>query len=103
MQKAPGVYDPALLDGLDYLLSEMSARGMKAVVVLNDFWPWSGGMAQYVAWSQKTPIPYPPPAANGDWDTYQKYSARFYKDKKAVKWFRDFVRTIVRRKNPIRR
>jgi mannan endo-1,4-beta-mannosidase len=99
VQKAPGVYDPALLDGLDYLLSEMGARGMKAVVVLNDFWPWSGGMAQYVAWSQKTTIPYPPPAEKGDWNTFQKFSARFYKDKQAVEWFRDFVRTIVQRKN----
>jgi mannan endo-1,4-beta-mannosidase len=99
VQKAPGVYDQQLLDGLDYLLFEMGKRGMRAVVVLNDFWHWSGGMAQYVAWSQKTPIPYPPPAANGDWDTYQKYSARFYKDKKALEWFRKFVRTIVRRKN----
>jgi mannan endo-1,4-beta-mannosidase len=99
LQKAPGVYDPELLDGLDYLLFEMGKRGMKAVVVLNDFWHWSGGMAQYVAWSQNSAIPYPPPAANGDWDTYQRYSARFYKDKKAVAWFRKLVRTIVQRKN----
>ena len=70
LQKTPGVYDQDLLDGLDYLLFEMGKRGMKAVVVLNDFWHWSGGMAQYVAWSQKTSIPYPPPAAGGDWDTF---------------------------------
>jgi len=99
VQKAPGVYDPALLDGLDYLLSEMGKRGMRAVVVLNNFWPWSGGMVQYVAWSRKTSIPYPPPAANGDWDTYQRYSASFYKDQKALAWFRKFLRAVVQRKN----
>ena len=47
LMKSPGVYDEALFDGLDFLLSEMAKRDMYAVLCLNNFWPWSGGMAQY--------------------------------------------------------
>src|SRR4051812_43828413 len=41
------VYNPALLDGLDYCLAEMGKRGMKAVLYLTNFWEWSGGMMTY--------------------------------------------------------
>jgi len=54
---SPGVYDQSVLDGLDYLIAQMGKRGMKAVLVLNNFWQWSGGMGQYVSWQEKTPIP----------------------------------------------
>ncbi|HCT23940.1 MAG TPA: beta-mannosidase, partial [Chitinophagaceae bacterium] len=50
LQTKPGVYNEALLKGMDKLLVEMRKRNMKAVVVLNNFWPWSGGMAQYRVW-----------------------------------------------------
>ncbi|HBL16707.1 MAG: hypothetical protein A2X36_13905 [Elusimicrobia bacterium GWA2_69_24] len=99
LQKKPGVYDKELLDGLDFLLAEMGQRDMRAVVVLNDFWHWSGGMAQYVSWSQGLPIPYPPPAAGGDWDVFQRFAARFYSDPKAMKRFRKLVKRVVTRKN----
>ena len=48
LMDAPGVYDQAVLDGLDYLIAQMGQRGMKAVMVLNNYWQWSGGMGQYV-------------------------------------------------------
>jgi len=100
LQKKPGVYDEELLDGLDYFISEMGKLGMTAVVTLNNFWPWSGGMAQYVSWHGGGKIPYPPPAAGGDWTTYQKYAARFYSNKAAVKDYQGFVKTLVKRTNP---
>ena len=59
LMTSPGEYDGSVLDGLDFLLAEMGKRGMRAVMVLNNFWQWSGGMAQYVSWHEKTPIPYP--------------------------------------------
>lgn len=65
LMTAPGEYNDTLWDGLDFLLAEMAKREMHAVVCLNNFWPWSGGMAQYVNWVKKKPIPYPPPAAVG--------------------------------------
>ncbi|MFL5731230.1 MAG: cellulase family glycosylhydrolase [Cytophagaceae bacterium] len=99
MQPSPGVYNKDLLDGLDFLLSEMGKRKMLAIVVLNDFWQWSGGMAQYLQWNGGGNIPYPPPHPGGSWDVVQKYTAQFYSNKNAVKQANDFVRMIVTRKN----
>jgi mannan endo-1,4-beta-mannosidase len=100
LQKSPGVYDEAVMDGLDFFISELGARNMTAVVTLNNFWPWSGGMAQYVSWHGGGAIPYPPPAEGGDWGKFQKYSAQFYSNKAAVKNFRDVVKTLITRMNP---
>jgi hypothetical protein len=80
LQPRPGEYREEVWDGLDYLLAEMAKRDMKAVVCLNNFWPWSGGMAQYYHWFRPhKPIPYPPPAEGGSWLSYMLYSARFYR------------------------
>ncbi|HBA62077.1 MAG TPA: mannanase [Elusimicrobia bacterium] len=100
LQKKPGSYNKELFDGLDYFISELGQLGMTAVVTLNNFWPWSGGMAQYVSWRGGGQIPYPPPAEGGDWGTYQKYAAQFYSNKEAVNDYRDFVKTLIKRKNP---
>lgn len=100
MQKEPCVYNEELWIGLDFLLSEMKKRNMTAVVCLNNFWPWSGGFAQYVSWSNKNEtIPYPPPAENGDWRTYQQYSARFYSDEVAKKQFENHIKKVINRIN----
>ncbi|GAA3738351.1 MULTISPECIES: cellulase family glycosylhydrolase [Flavobacterium] len=102
MQKEPGSYNEELWKGLDLLLAEMKKRNMTAVVCLNNFWPWSGGFAQYVSWAnQNEAIPYPPPAENGDWRKYQHYSARFYSDKTAQKWFENHIQKVVTRVNSV--
>src|SRR5579862_8134153 len=44
VQDAPGSYADTLLDGLDFVLAEMARRDMRAVLVLNNFFQWSGGM-----------------------------------------------------------
>lgn len=99
LQPEPGIYNEDLLDGLDFLLSEMSKRDMHAVLCLNNMWPWSGGMAQYVAWVTGEKIPYPPPAENGKWLKYMNFSARFFSDKKAVDLSHNHIRFILKRKN----
>ena len=48
LQIAPGVYNDTILDGLDYLLTEMGRRGMVAVLYLNNSWEWSGGYGFYL-------------------------------------------------------
>lgn len=101
LQPQPGVYNEALLAGLDLLLSEMSKRGMTAVICLNNFWPWSGGFAQYVHWFDDKPIPYPPPEPGGNWFSFSLYSSRFYKNKKAKAAFEDHIRTIISRTNTL--
>jgi mannan endo-1,4-beta-mannosidase len=95
LMTAPGEYDGSVLDGLDFLLAEMGKRGLKAVMVLNNFWQWSGGMAQYVSWHERTPIPYP-----GDYERFIEYAARFYGYEECQDWFRDHIAMVLNRTNP---
>lgn len=101
LQTSPGKYDNDLLEGLDYLLNEMSKRDMKAVVCLNNFWPWSGGMAQYLVWNGEDSIPYPPPHPGGSWEGYQKFTAKFYSNSSAIKDFNKHIKQIINRKNSL--
>lgn len=102
VQNAPGEFDEDLLQGLDFLLTEMKKRNMYAVVCMGNFWPWSGGFGQYLVWSGSADsIPYPPPHPNGDWDTYMKFTSKFYSDPKAVQIYWDGIKKIVTRKNSI--
>jgi mannan endo-1,4-beta-mannosidase len=94
LMQSPGVYNQSVLDGLDYLLHQMSLRNMKAVMVLNNYWQWSGGMGQYVSWHEKSPIPYP-----GNYGTFMSYVARFYACEECQTWYRDHIKTIVERTN----
>jgi mannan endo-1,4-beta-mannosidase len=101
LQNSPGVYDQDLLQGLDFLLSEMAKRNMTAVVILGDFWQWSGGFAQYMSWATASAIPYPPPAANGDWNTFEDFSSQFYLNQQAVSLYLNTVKQLVTRTNSI--
>jgi hexosaminidase len=95
LMTAPVQYDPAVLDGLDFLLAELGRRDMQAVLVLNNFWQWSGGMAQYVSWAEDSAIPYP-----GDWERFQAYAARFYNCADCQRWYREHIQTLIQRVNP---
>jgi mannan endo-1,4-beta-mannosidase len=100
LQPAPGVYNEEVFDGLDFLLSEMKKRDMYAVMCLNNFWNWSGGMAQYVVWAGVADsIPYPPPHPGGDWGVFQHFSAQFYSNAKAMELFDHHIKVIVNRTN----
>jgi len=100
LQVAPGEYNEEVLDGLDFLLAEMGKRDMVAIMCMNNFWPWSGGMAQYVSWQDDSEIPYPPICGEGDWQTYQEYTASFYSNENAVTDFFNHLRFTVLRENP---
>ena len=101
LQQEPGQLREELLQGLDFLLEEMRKRDMTAVLVLNNFWPWSGGMAQYRLWNGADSIPYPPPHGKGTWDSYQQYTAAFYTDTPAMRQYEQAVRSLIARKNSI--
>lgn len=103
LQPAPGLFNEAVFAGLDYLLHEMNRRNMRAVMTLNNYWHWSGGMAQYVAWADGSPIPYPPshPDFTGDWGTFMTYSARFYSMPQCQTAFRTAIAAVVGRTNTI--
>ena len=74
MQPSPEELNRRILEGLDFLLVELAKRDLTVVLVLNNFMPWSGGMAQYVAWASQTSIPYAGEMTN--WDGY--YTQQFY-------------------------
>ncbi len=99
LQTAPGEYNDDLLDGLDFLLFEMEKRKLHAVLCLNNMWPWSGGMAQYVSWATGEPIPYPPPAEGGKWLKFIRFSSRFFKNETAMEASFQHIRFIVNRRN----
>ena len=98
----PGSYNPTVLDGLDYLVSEIARRGMHAVMCLGNFWHWSGGMAQYVSWATGDPIPYPSPdSADPDgFAAFARFASRFYSNNMARRRHADHVAEIVARVNP---
>ena len=50
IEPEPLKYNEDVWIGFDVLLDEMSKRGMKAVVPINNYWEWSGGFGQYVEW-----------------------------------------------------
>jgi len=95
----PGEIDETLWQGLDFLLDEMARRDMKAVLYVNNFWQWSGGMTSYLAWS--TGKPAIDPDASGDWNGYMDQSASFYRDPAAQQAFRDVVKRLVTRRNSV--
>lgn len=99
IHQAPGVYNEHLLRGLDVLLAEMAARDLRAVLFLNNFWQWSGGMAQYMAWL--TGEPALDPDVTGDWHTFMQNSAAFYREPQAQAWYQQLIRHLVTRVNTV--
>lgn len=96
LQKAPGVYNDTILDGLDFLISEMGKRNMSAILYLNNSWEWSGGYGQYLEWSGygKAPIP----AVDG-WDAFGKFVEQYQQCDSCKVLFAKHVEYIVTRTN----
>ena len=101
----PGVYNDDMFKGLDYTLYQMKKRGMKAVMVLNNFWQWSGGFAQYVSWVKNTTIPIPPGYPENDsrvkntWNDFVNYAAQFYTCDEYIDMWKKHIKTVINRKN----
>jgi len=98
IQIEPGVYDENLLEGLDFLLNEMKEREMHAVLFLNNYWEWSGGMSQYNAWVNGGRAVDPEDTTYG-WGEFMRLSATFYSNEKANQYFRNYIEKIITRKN----
>jgi len=98
LQAEPGVFDERLLDGLDFLLDEMAKRDMVAVVYLNNYWVWSGGMSQYVSWFESEPLPNPF-LEDYSWLEFMEFSARFYTHAEANNAYRKYIEMLVNREN----
>ena len=98
LQTAPGVYDADMLAGLDFLLSELEKRDMKAVLYLTNSWEWSGGYGQYLEWSGKGRAPIP---AEIGYQAYCDSATRFFETPEALEMYADHVRRIVSRTNSL--
>jgi mannan endo-1,4-beta-mannosidase len=72
---------------------------MKAVLYVNNFWQWSGGMSQYVAWFDGQPVL--DPDVTGDWNGFMDNSAAFYRSRPAQDAFREVVRQLITRRNSV--
>jgi mannan endo-1,4-beta-mannosidase len=91
------------LVGLDFLLSEMGKRNMYAVMCMTNFWPWSGGMAQYLRWNNVLDsIHYPMDKTKAqDWDFYQKETAKFYSSQASMDMYQKALDQVIQRKNTV--
>ena len=93
-------YNEDLLQGLDFTLAEMGKRGMTAVLFLNNFWEWSGGMVTYQAWTNGGRfINLGDPAH--PWPEFADFSAQFYASPKAVALYEEYVAAIIGRTNTV--
>jgi mannan endo-1,4-beta-mannosidase len=96
---APGQYDENLLQGLDFLMAELARRDMTAVLYLNNFWQWSGGMTQYLNWF--TGSPAHDPNVSRDYERFIAENARFYTNARAQAEYRQMIAKIVNRVNTV--
>jgi len=98
LQYEQGKYNEDLLDGLDFLLSEMRKRNMYAVLYLNNNWIWSGGMSQYLEWNGYGKVPNPF-LEQYTWDEYMNYTKQFHSCEPCKEAFYKHVKFIIGRKN----
>jgi mannan endo-1,4-beta-mannosidase len=98
-QRAPGVVDDSLLQGLDFLLAEMGKRHMRAVLYLGNYWEWSGGFSQYNVWTGQETVD--PEDTTKGWHAFMDFSTTFYTNQKALEFFRNYVRLVVTRTNSV--
>ena len=100
LQTAPGVYNEDIWQGLDFLLAEMDKREMKAIMVLGNFWTWSGGFPQYLSWAGAGEVPYPQePSAS--WQQFTDYSKEFYSNASAQQMMKNHIKATIGRINSI--
>ena len=96
---AAGEHNAALLEGLDLAMAEIGKRGMLAVLCLGNFWEWSGGMMNRLAWATGEWTDMNDPAK--PWPAFADAVAAFYSNETAKAGYFDWVRTLVGRVNTV--
>ena len=84
-------HEPGLL-ALDRVLAEAASRGLRLLLPLLDFWPWYGGIAQWLAWRGW-------PVTDEDRDHPERYAARFFGDAQLREAYRARVTSLMSRRN----
>ena len=96
---AAGEHNAALLEGLDHAMAEIGKRGMLAVLCLGNFWEWSGGMMNRLAWATGEWTDMNDPAQ--PWPAFPDAASKFYSNDQAKAGYYDWVRTVVSRVNSV--
>ncbi|MDD3320981.1 MAG: glycosyl hydrolase [Paludibacter sp.] len=96
LQIKPGVYNDTIFDGLDFLLSEMGKRDMKAVLFFTNSWEWSGGYSQYLNWAGKGKNPIP--SVDG-WPAYMDYVKQYAGCDECRQMLKNHIKHVVSRTN----
>ena len=98
-QPHPSEYARDMLEGLDYFLAALASRNLLAVLVLNNGQPWSGGLAQHVAWVTDTKPPFS--GLRFDSEAYYQYTGHFFRLEEAMVMADTYARTLIGRRNSI--
>jgi mannan endo-1,4-beta-mannosidase len=99
LQPKRGIFHTDVLGGLDYLLTEMGRRKMKAVLFISNNWEWSGGFLQYLNWNGL--IADSVLNRKLSWDETRDYVSRFYACAGCVSDYQKQLQLIVNRTNSI--
>lgn len=94
-----GTPNPVLFEGLDFALAEMEKRGMTAVLVLSNFWEWSGGL-QTLLWRATGKYTDMGDPAH-PWPEFADATAEFYANPRAVALYHGHVTNLLTRTNSI--
>ncbi len=97
LQTRQGTFDTSRLNGLDYLLTEMSKRSMKAVLFLSNNWEWSGGFLQYLNWNGL--IADSVLQKKLSWDENRDYVSRFYSCEPCMDAYKKQLELVINRSN----
>ena len=97
--RADGSINRALLEGLDYAMAEIGKRDMAAVLALTNFWEWSGGLMNRLAWATGEWMDMNDPAH--PWPAFPDAVSGFYSNDQAKDGYYDYVRMLVGRVNSV--
>lgn len=97
--RADGSANAALFEGLDFALAAIAERGMTAVLVLSNFWEWSGGLQTLLWRATGNHIDMGDPAH--PWPAFADATAAAYAKPEAVALYRDHVRALLARRNTV--
>ena len=95
--RADGSPNPELFEGLDFALAEVARRGMTAVLVLSNFWEWSGGLQTLLWRATGRYIDAGDPAH--PWPAFADATARFYANREARGYYAQHLERVVARIN----
>ena len=97
LQTSLGTFDTSQLNGLDYLLTEMGKRNMKAVLFLSNNWDWTGGFLQYLNWTGV--IADSLLQRKLSWDENRDYVSRFYSCNPCMNAYKKQLELVINRTN----